>query len=193
MEFRLVVRGALPPGRSSSLDLKHRIRRELHPQLRALWLQHPALKDQWSSPRGVPTVENRANNFALGAFRFVPLVANDVRQTCALDIVLLRRDEPMSVFNAAGDIDGRAKTLLDGLRMPRQSGEIKEITPEAGEDPFFVLLEDDRLVYELNVTMDYLWVPPDESEPYRDVLALIRVRTRSISGSVGDSFYDSVF
>ncbi|OFW10595.1 MAG: hypothetical protein A3H96_25810 [Acidobacteria bacterium RIFCSPLOWO2_02_FULL_67_36] len=99
----------------------------------------------------------------------------------------------MSVFNAAGDIDGRAKTLLDGLRMPRQSGEIKEITPEAGEDPFFVLLEDDRLVYELNVTMDYLWVPPDESEPYRDVLALIRVRTRSISGSVGDSFYDSVF
>jgi hypothetical protein len=82
-----------------------------------------------------------------------------------------------------GDIDGRVKTLLDGLRMPHQCSEVDGLTPSDGEDPFFVLLEDDRVIYELNVTTDRLLVPPDPEEPERDVVAVIRVRTRTFSGN----------
>lgn len=43
MEFRLMLTGKLPSNRRAGVDAKHRIRRELHPQLKMLWQQHPAL------------------------------------------------------------------------------------------------------------------------------------------------------
>jgi len=86
------------------------------------------------------------------------------------------------MFNAAGDIDGRVKTLLDGLRMPQQPIEIpKGERPSADEDPFYVLLEDDSLIYELNVQTDRLYTPLAAKENVRDVVAVIRVRIKAIS------------
>src|SRR5438067_630595 len=114
MEFRLVLRGALPPHKRGTTDAKHRIRRELHPQLKALWHQHPFLKDRWvAAPGERSLVEQHADNYAKCGFRFIPLVTEDA--ACALDVLILRREEPYQVLTASGDVDGRVKTLLDGL------------------------------------------------------------------------------
>ena len=48
--------------------------------------------------------------------------------------------------------------------------------------PFFVLLEDDNAIYEVNVTTDRLYVPPEPQEPERDVVAVIRVRIKTFTG-----------
>jgi hypothetical protein len=51
MEFRMVYRGPLPSdqGGGGRSKYKHRIRKEFHKQLRELWHQQPALKDQAES------------------------------------------------------------------------------------------------------------------------------------------------
>jgi hypothetical protein len=182
MEFRLVLRGSLPPNKRGTTDAKHRIRRELHPQLRTFGQQHPLLREHWKAEPGQRSlIEQFADEHPVEGFRFVPLVEKGA--ACALDILILRRDEPYRrVFTGAGDVDGRVKTLLDGLRMPQQSSEIAGQSPSEDEDPFFVLLEDDDVVYEFNVTTDRLYVPQEPDEPERDVVAVIRVRTRTFSG-----------
>jgi hypothetical protein len=139
------------------------------------------LKDRWRTEPGQRSlVDQYADDYALDGFRFLPLVTKDA--ACALDILILRRDEPYRVFTASGDVDGRVKTLLDGLRKPQQPSEIKGHSPAPDEDPFFVLLEDDMVVYELNVTTDRLYVPAEPQEPERDVVAVVRVRTKTFSG-----------
>lgn len=57
--------------------------------------------------------------------------------------------------------------------MPQQCSEVEGQQLEDNEDPFFVLLEDDKVIYELT---------PEEHEPERDVFAIIRVRTKTFSG-----------
>jgi hypothetical protein len=48
---------------------------------------------------------------------------------CELDILLLRRQEPYRAFDPVGDLDGRVKTLIDGLRMPQLGQEVGENQP----------------------------------------------------------------
>lgn len=201
MHCRLIVRGALPPDKRGTTDVKHRIRRELHPQLRNFWQQHPALRDHFNSPSSdmlrlkalaarklrpggqspdVPPAQSRleeiATEFTRWGYRFAPLVREAAHMACSLDILILRRDEPHRVFSGMGDLDNRVKVLLDGLRMPRQSGELDEQQPSADEDPFFCLLEDDKLIYDFTVTTDRLLVPPEPNEAHRDVVAVIGVK-----------------
>jgi hypothetical protein len=187
VEFRLALQGDLPPSKSGTLDAKHRIRRELHPQLRTLWHQDETLRNWFTAPpEGHPDyLGQRADDYARCGFRFVPLVALKDEGGCALDILILRRQEPNKLFTGAGDIDARVKTLLDGLRMPQQCSELGGAVPEDGEDPFFVLLEDDRVIHELNITTDRLLVPPKPHESQREIVAIIKVRTRTFSLQLG--------
>src|SRR5450759_5292938 len=78
MEFRLVLRGSLTPHKRGVVDIKHRIRQELHPQLRSFWQQHPLLRDRWTSEPGQRSlIEQYADKYARCGFRFVPLVADE--------------------------------------------------------------------------------------------------------------------
>lgn len=92
MEFRLVLRGPLPPERRRANTVpKHAVRRALHPQLKALFQQHPLLRAHLEPVGGEPSVvEQTANQNRLGRFRFVPLV--DTTGACALDVLILLRE-----------------------------------------------------------------------------------------------------
>jgi hypothetical protein len=177
-----VIRGHLPPDKRGQSDVKHRIRREFHPQLKTFWQVRHARAFQPERDGRIP-VERLADKYARCGFRFVPLVHTKAWSACWLDILLLRRDEPFRVFSATGDIDGRVKTLLDGLRMPQQCSEVSGQSPAPDEDPFYVLLEDDALVHGFTVTTDRLLVPPEPQEPERDVVAVVTVDVRNLDGS----------
>jgi hypothetical protein len=78
-----------------------------------------------------------------------------------LDILFLRHDPPGSVVHA-GDLDNRIKTLIDALRKPQGAIELRgNETPTDDEDPFFCLLEDDKLVTGLTVESDRYLEPPN--------------------------------
>lgn len=188
MKFRLVLRGALPPDKRGVADHKHRIRRELHPQLRTLWQQHGLLVNAWKPRRtadeynDVP-IEKLANEFNRLGYRFVPLVRKGM--ACSLDILIMRRDEPHKVFAGmpTGDLDNRVKTLIDGLKMPTQLQDVAGVSPSEDENPFFCLLEDDRHIFDISVTTDRLLVPPELNEPERDIVAIIGVHIRLALGA----------
>ena len=106
---------------------------------------------------------------------FVPLISKDGGFTGALDILFLRRDNPGDIVDNFGDIDNRIKVLFDALRMPVDVKELGGYTIDKDEDPFFCLLEDDRLITSLTVTTDRLIIPMKAEENISDVLLVIQV------------------
>ncbi len=193
VEFRLLYSGELLS--DAKAPEKHWIRRQFHPQLRNLWKSQRNLRelaaDKGTLP-GMPDpniaesvrferdfdagIDKIANNWLSGGFRVVPLITRELCVRCSLDILLLRREPPGRIY-MKGDIDGRIKTVFDALRMAKNVEEAGGQGPQSGEDPFFVLLEDDELISEISVTTDHLLqIPP--AEEYHSNYASLMVHVR---------------
>jgi len=151
--------------------------------MRRLWQTNVSLKDKvsWRTDYGVekrqpdglsyispnpderePLVDIVADLYQELGYRFVPLVREDWKIRCELDVLFLRMDPPGSIYEA-GDIDNRIKTLLDALRRPLNHNELQgNETPKEDEDPFFTLLEDDKVVTDLRVRTGTLLEVEDE-------------------------------
>jgi hypothetical protein len=197
VEFRLLFQGEI--GSDSRAPVKQAIRRAMHPQLRRLWtvnrrlrelsehrgrMVHARLQEQaGQSPTYPPQHEaiefafqHWGDNWNYGPFRFVPLVTKELAAVCSLDILLLRPDDDTHVMEH-GDLDGHVKTLFDGLRMPTSQSETANSFPTEDENPFYCLLEDDRLVSELRVKADKLLILPNKTKSDKnDAFAVITVK-----------------
>jgi hypothetical protein len=126
-----------------------------------------------------------ADNHSQYGFRFIPLVRRKNEFTCALDILFMRRGNPGDII-VSGDIDNRVKTLIDGLRMPRDCSEV-DGPPGQDENPFFCLLEDDSLITSLKVTTDRLLTPKDDEEGKSNVEIIVHVTVIDPSALLGRS------
>ena len=184
MEFRLIYEGPLPS--NGNATIKHAIRKKFHGQLKELWATHRFLqlmKERVTLEPGFTgsTFLNAlARRFKVEGFHFVPLVNNVYGLICGLDILFLRKGKPGDLVMPGGDIDNRIKTLLDALRMPHNQNEIGD-TPDAEEEPFFCLVEDDALITEVNITTDRLLttVKSESRHPQNDVFLVIRVSVKA--------------
>jgi len=127
-------------------------------------------------------VQHLANNYRRGNYRFVPLVQTN-QAVCALDILFLRHEAPGHLVKSyGGDIDARIATLFDGLKMPASDSELGKFkNPDADENPFFCLLEDDRSITELHITTDRLLLPVGGGHEINNVFLVIHVKTLSIN------------
>lgn len=200
VEFHLLYSGPLHSGGSEHpRKEKHIIRKVFHSQLRHLWETQPYLREmavgmggqvratgvdpaQLSKESFEHGVQTMGKNWNRSNFNFLPLVTKNVCLRCRLDILFLRVEESPFVFTGsggnAGDIDARLKILFDAMRMIDNSSELPNgVRPEEGEDPFFVLLQDDKLISEVNINTDRLLKLP-ENRPLdkHDVYLQIRVR-----------------
>jgi len=123
---------------------------------------------------GAPTVKQIGAKLVRSGYRFVPLVIEQWNVSCAIDILFLRRDATRSVVHG-GDIDNRLKTLFDATKVPANANELGGyLTPAGDEDPFYCLLEDDKLITEVQVTTDALLAPSTPTA----VKLIIRVNVR---------------
>lgn len=167
MQFRLMYEGRLPAkGAHDSRAAAHNIRKVLHKQLLELWQRHDFLKRfiEGRTPKVFPDGElvsvmsKMADNFARCGFRFLPLIRNTSGVACSLDILFLRREEPGALVHA-GDLDNRIKVLFDALQMPEDCNQVQGCSPDADEDPFMCLLQNDRHITDFRVTSDRLLTP----------------------------------
>ena len=181
MEFRLVYRGPLAAQGSGDSRAKEKqaIRKALHPQLRELWSQN---RDRLGDP------SKAAEDFSRCGFRFCPVIAKRHVLGCSIDILFLRRDAPGQLIRSGGDIDNRIKVLFDGLRMPQECGELAGASPQADEDPFFCLLQDDSIITEVHVTTDRLLIPLSGGHVH-DVELVIRVVSRELVPSMDEMIF----
>jgi hypothetical protein len=105
---------------------------------------------------------------------FRPLVRESYALHCGLKILFLRNEPPGKVYQG-GDIDGRMKTIIDALTMPRNVEQVleKDTTKSA---PIYCLMEDDSLVSGFQVESERLL--GDHSEPADYVKLIIEVDVR---------------
>ena len=193
MEFRLTYEGLLlgASRTDTRASHKHQIRRVFHPQLKRLWEITPHLSsasdplpqleilvngERSGSPRKSRR-EELADKFAYNDFRFIPLVTQDLSLICGIDILFLRPDYPGSIVSS-GDIDNRLKTLFDALRIPQKGQLGYQAAPTDDEKPFYVLLEDDKLITRLSVETDTLLQPTGERPNRNDARLVITVKLR---------------
>ncbi|MGC1779489.1 MAG: hypothetical protein WBB34_16250 [Xanthobacteraceae bacterium] len=80
---------------------------------------------------------------------FIPIVRNSLHLACAVDILFLRHEEPYNLMRQGGDLDGRIKTLFDGLKMPDPKNQYVGLAPTA--EPLYVVLEDDALISDFSI------------------------------------------
>jgi len=201
VEFRLLYSGNQLVSDGDATQ-KHVIRRAFHPQLKQLWKSNSQLSDLamrrgvYCFPdgtdfqsEGMPEQAREAffakmgKLYERGGFHFVPLIEQANCLRVSLDILFLRRDQhPM--IKAGGDIDNRLKTLFDAFRVPDTTAGLGGI-PEAGEEPFFVLLQDDCLISEIRVNTDNLLMLPQQTAPNaKDAFLVIDVRLKPTKKTV---------
>lgn len=186
VEFRLMYQGLLRS--NGSVADKFEIRRQLHPQLRRFWREHPLLSsqlvlyghsqaqrdlgDSFTREDACRLGEKTLADTRLNGFSFMPLLRSKWYLRCSIDVLFLRREKPGGVF-MRGDIDNRLKTLFDALQMPHNGQEIGSQVPGEDEDPFYVLLEEDDLIADVSVTTDRLLAFPDAHQNTRDYAVLV--------------------
>jgi hypothetical protein len=187
MEFRLTYQGMLlgASRNSTRASHKHDIRRVFHRQLKRYWDFHPYLSSALVSHRRrgrvqpeQRLVDHLAAKFQTGSYRFVPLVTSSLTLICEVDILFLRPSMPGEVIGS-GDIDNRLKTIFDALRVPQSVEELGgQETPQSDENPFFCLLEDDKLVGKVSVETDTLLEPTSTEAGGNDARLVIAVKLR---------------
>ena len=167
MKFRLFYQGPLR-GNGTPSD-KQQLRRAFLPQLKFLCKQKPLADFINQVHRGHnkhPLIKS------VGPFNCLPLVQKAVELVAAIDIVLLRPEEPGNIITQGGDIDHRLTTLLDSLQMPKPNQIPKGDVPGADEDPFYCLLEDDNLITGLSLVTDRLLLPVPVQDRHHVILLM---------------------
>jgi hypothetical protein len=210
MKFRLTYEGVVRPTGNEPYGQptdplaphKQKIRREFHRQLKHLWSVDRVLSTRRVAPKHFGKTDAERNRIASLLdpngqipladavsmlyrefdYEFVPLIREEWSLLCSLDILFLRRDFPGPGVISAGDIDNRVKTIIDTLRRPRTQQELvsDDMTPGAGETPFFVLMEDDNQVSHLSVEADRLLTEPvgdTAAQNYAKVIVTVEIRT----------------
>ena len=179
MEFRLTYEGKLL-SRAKPLDV-HAIRKKFHKQLKRLWGEHPVLnRGHSTAPVICPSMREIIPE---NDFNWLPIVTKKNGLVCGLDILMLRKGPPGGTIT---DIDNQLKTIFDALRKAHdvQGLVTEDGKPGEGEDPFCVLLEDDRFITHLSVTSDMLLDPVESVEakdPQARLVITVSVRPYDVN------------
>ncbi len=176
MKFTLYYKGPLKS--NGTAKVKHSLRRHFHPQLKTLWNQKP-LSD---SPELITNARMPCREF-----NFVPLICEDCFLTANIEIDLIRPIPPGYIVSQGGDIDNQLKTLLDALRVPSGPNDLpKDTKPEKDEDPFYCLLEDDKLITNISViTKQFL----DPEAKKSDVILILDIKVGFTQLTINNSIF----
>jgi hypothetical protein len=107
-----------------------------------------------------------------------------------LEITLLRPGLPGSIVLHGGDIDNRLKTLFDALAVPSQLQALPQgAMPSGGENPFFCVLGDDRLITKVSIQTERLL--EDTTSP-NEVELMVLVRTKKVPNEVNVMGFEDI-
>ncbi|WP_420968280.1 hypothetical protein [Bradyrhizobium sp. B120] len=107
---------------------------------------------------------------------FRPLVRDSYALHCGMKVRFLRKEPPGKVYQG-GDIDGRIKTLVDALTMPRHIEQVLDRTSSEAS-PIYCLLEDDSLVSGFEVESERLLGDQDNAADWVKLIIEVDVRVR---------------
>ncbi|MEO6882541.1 MAG: hypothetical protein ABI199_00800 [Bacteroidia bacterium] len=176
MEFTLFYKGIIKSGNHNSVENKNDIRQKIHEQLVTL--------------RNYPPLNIRADLFkksefpdfhkTVNKYDFFFLVSDKWNMYVELDLKILIPHD----YKGFGDIDNKLKTLFDALRPPKDSSELPSSwTPTSTQNPMLCLLEDDDLIFKVNIDTDYLL--DTTLTENGEIIIIINVKVKGNSGQIG--------
>ena len=176
MNFRLYYRGKLKA--NSGPKEKQGLREVFHCQLKDLWGQAPLsdLAKNFLDPKYELSAIKEIKDW-----KFSSIVNSNNHLVAKLDITFLCPEEPGKLVRQGGDIDNRLKTLLDALSLPQENQIANKLQIEE-QTPLHCLLEDDKLIVGLSVSVDRLLDCQDKSE----VVLIIHVDISPIKLTLGN-------
>jgi hypothetical protein len=156
LKFTLTYEGSL----RDKVNRIRSLRRIFHQQLKRLWTVN-SLLNNWSIGGTDAISYLRINTARIGEFEYVPLVTKALCVECALDFRILRSTEKPG---NQSDIDNQIGVFFDALKRPQDGSQLgKEggarIVPKDDEKPFFVLVDDDKLITKMSSVSDELLYP----------------------------------
>jgi hypothetical protein len=164
MALMLTYDGPLPTGNArSSVSVKNQIRRQLHIQLAAFCSVDARFNQLLVHGSGLSQ--------AIGGVRFDPLIHSPY--WAEIRVEMMRREPPGNIITSGGDLDGRLKTLFDGLRMPHHESEVDGFDEKWGR--CICLLEDDALISRVVIDTRQMFRPLRDGEAKTDVQVRIDV------------------
>lgn len=184
MEFYLKYQGILKS--NASPQDKHVLRKHFHKQIKRLIETDVGLSERKNWSLDPPQDDDEKSMSCIvqkETFQFAPLISSKLFLLAEIDITLLWPDLPGQIIGN-GDIDNKLKTLLDALSCPPHINQLKGQVPEESETPFYCLLEDDKLIQNLNVRTHTLLETKDKSELF--VLLHVKTKcTKLVWGNIG--------
>lgn len=169
MSFSLIYRGQLKSSqRSRKQDLNH-LREQFHEQLQAI--------PRYEFDAGIMPILDSSGQlyvmrdelqFQRNGYDYIAAIAGQ-NLVVSLDVNLYSPMTQHRLIHNGGDLDNRAKTLLDSLRLPSETEAKNSWYPDAG--PCWVLLEDDSIIRNISIQQEQI-LGQDDS---RDVLAIVGV------------------
>lgn len=183
MEFYLKYQGELKS--NACPKDKHTLRKHFHKQLKCLFETNEIFRDcnNWSL---TPPDDPEKNMYCIiqkDSFKFAPIISSKLFLLAKLDITILWPDLPGQIVGN-GDIDNKLKTLFDALSCPPHNNQLTGLAPDKDEEPFYCLLEDDRLIQNLNVRTHTLL----EGKNNKELFVLLHVKTqytKVVWGNIG--------
>ncbi len=214
VEFHLLYAGELlgSGNKKPRPDEKHSLRRKFHPQLRRLWEcsknlnyfaqsrslslwqeKHPDIDLQTLAADKfrlrLAGIESISYQWERAGFNFVPLVTENLCLRCRIEILFLRPEEKQYIMKSA-DLDARLKTVFDALRIPANLSETGDMKPQEGENPFFCLLADDKLISEVSINTGQLLMLPGRQEiNANDAFLVIRIQINHVNPTGIDQYF----
>jgi len=192
MEFTLYIHGQI--NSNDNTRAIHKIRQELHYQLKHLWELDP-----WKKNGKYPWQKNKLEDIGLDVWK----IENELFQERHGKnfICLAKANLNMYVelsFNffvpkdtSFRDIDNKLKTLCDALKLPDKRKrkedvpeEIKKWAQNKKENPLVCLLEDDDLIYKLSAETDFFldgrkkFFESKENKSRHQMLCVINVKIK---------------
>lgn len=163
----LTYRGVIP-SKSSNNEAVWAMRQAFHEQLSKLWGKEPysVLKD-WEDSNfaaGAPDFRKRLGNQV-----FIPFFGKKVGFGVELDLELLVGSSPFAAVINEGDLDNRAKRIVDALQCPTQP---TELSANYQDPRYYCLMDNDSSVTALSVRLG----PYLDSNAPEESFAFIRVK-----------------
>jgi hypothetical protein len=133
---------------NGSLTHKQDIRRQIHGQLKK-WVEQSPFGNLFTA---------KSLTEKVGSFGFFPIAVQERDEIAELNITVLRPELAGDIVHG-GDIDNRLKTFFDCLTIPKANQIPKGDSPKVDEMPFYCLLQDDKLITNISVSVHQLLKP----------------------------------
>lgn len=152
---------------------KHQIRCQLHHQLKSICSSYPFLSSFEPDFNETRKQTEKPLFKEIDEKKYWFLICECLSTSVDLNLTLLVPHQTHAIVSG-GDVDNRIKTLFDGLRIPQIENEIPNNDSFDYSEGMFCLLEDDKLINNIQIQMFQDHAPIDD----KSCRVLIKVNTR---------------